>query len=298
MNKRLLVCDLDNTLYDWVGFFVPAFYSMVDEVVRITKCDRDRLLDDFRTVHRRHHDSEHPFSLLDTKTIQSIFAGYSRREIAAELDSAFHSFNMSRKKNLRLYPGVRSTLDALSRSGLVLVAHTESKLHAVVDRLTRLELSGYFRRIYCRERSESEHPNPSVAYRWLEEFPLHKVVELSHHQRKPNPLVLEEICSDEGILPLETAYVGDSITRDIMMAKAAGVSAIWAKFGAIHPEGQYRKLVRISHWTADDVVREQELRERAREIEADYVLENGFSEILHALIATSRPSFTNRSSRH
>ena len=35
MRLKVLVCDLDNTLYDWVGFFVPALYAMVDETVRI-----------------------------------------------------------------------------------------------------------------------------------------------------------------------------------------------------------------------------------------------------------------------
>ena len=50
VSKRLLICDLDNTLYDWVSYFVPTFYAMADEVVRITNCDRDRLLDDFRLI--------------------------------------------------------------------------------------------------------------------------------------------------------------------------------------------------------------------------------------------------------
>ena len=144
MNKKLLVCDLDNTLYDWVSYFVAAFYAMVDEAVRVTGCDRERLLDDLRTVHRYHHDSEHPFSLLETEMVQVLFPGQSKKEIARRLDSAFHAFNASRKENLRLYPGVRGALEALSRSGITIVAHTESKLYSVVDRLTRLGLVDFF----------------------------------------------------------------------------------------------------------------------------------------------------------
>src|ERR1700737_3268202 len=72
-NKRLLICDLDNTLYDWVGYFVPSFYAMVDEAVRITGCDRETLLDDFRRVHQAREDSEQPFALLETETIKQIY---------------------------------------------------------------------------------------------------------------------------------------------------------------------------------------------------------------------------------
>lgn len=283
MNKNMLVCDLDNTLYDWVSYFVPAFYAMVEEAVRILNCDRDRLLDDFRDVHRQHHDSEHPFSLLETQTVKEIFAGQSRKDIAKELDPAFHAFNSIRKRNLQLYPGVREGLEKLSHSGVILVAHTESKLYAVVDRLMRLELTEYFQSIYCRERSNSLHPDPDSGNRWLEKFPLSKIIELSHHQRKPDPAVLLEICQKENMLPEDTAYVGDSIARDILMAKTAGVFAIWAKYGTFHKFEEYQKLVRVSHWTEQDVARERELNERAKGIKPEYVLECTFGDIAQAV---------------
>jgi hypothetical protein len=66
-NKWLLICDLDNTLYDWVGYFVPSFYAMVDTAVQITGCERETLLDDFRREHRARGDSEQPFALLETE---------------------------------------------------------------------------------------------------------------------------------------------------------------------------------------------------------------------------------------
>jgi FMN phosphatase YigB (HAD superfamily) len=283
MGKRLLVCDLDNTLYDWVGYFVSAFYAMVDEIVTITKCDRENLLDDFRDVHRYHNDSEHPFSLLETRTIQNLFANEERIEIARKLDRAFHAFNSKRKEKLTLYPGVREGLDDLRNEGVLLVAHTESKLFAVVDRLTRLDLTPYFKKIYCRERPHSLHPNAELGRRWLEDFPMHKVIELSHHQRKPDRDVLLEICRTEGISPEDSAYVGDSMARDVLMAKRAGVFAIWAKYGAEHSKEEYERLVRISHWTPEDVDREIFFNNEARQISADFTIEGSFREILEAI---------------
>jgi phosphoglycolate phosphatase len=279
----LLVCDLDNTLYDWIGYFVPAFYAMVDEAVQITGCDRDKLLDDLREIHRHHGDSEHPFALLETGTIRKRFQGLSLQEKIRALDPAFHAFNSVRKRTLRLHTSVASTLKLLSEHNIPIVAHTESKLYAVVDRLRRLGIIDYFQKIYCRERSSSRHPNPQTARAWLEGFPMHKVVELSHYQRKPDEAVLLEICMRERSDPGLTSYIGDSVARDVLMAKRAGVFAIWAAYGALHDTAFYQKLVRISHWAPEDITREGKLREEAKTIKPDYVCHESFSEILAPL---------------
>jgi phosphoglycolate phosphatase-like HAD superfamily hydrolase len=280
MTRKLLVCDLDNTLYDWVSYFVPSFYAMVDRAVEITGCDRNKLLDEFRVVHQKYHDSEQPFALLETQTVTRMFADAQLEDVAQKLDPAFHAFNSERKQNLRLHPGVRETLTVLSRYGIKLVAHTESKLYGAADRLDRLGLFEFFQRIYCRERSVSTRPRESEPANWLDRFPMEKITELSLHQTKPNPMVLLEICSIEGVVPEEAAYIGDSIARDVLMAKRAGVFAVWAAYGAEHSPTMYDALVRISHWTPEEVERERQLREEAKLINPDLIAHREFAEVL------------------
>src|SRR5690606_11541118 len=106
----------------------------------ITGCDREELLDDFRDVHRQHHDAEHPFSVLETKTVRRRFPGKSRAELLKILDPAMYAFNSTRKRRLALYPNVRETLEEIRSKNIILIAHTESKLYAVVDRLSRLDI--------------------------------------------------------------------------------------------------------------------------------------------------------------
>jgi len=282
-NKQLLVCDLDNTLYDWVSYFVPSFYAMADVATQITGCDREKLLDDFRQVHQKHGDSEHPFALLETQVVKDRYRGWSVQSILKELDPAFHAFNSARKANLKLHPYVRQTLDLITAADIKIVAHTESKLYGVVDRLNRLDLFHYFSRVYCRERSKSVHPNAQSASDWLARIPADKIVELSHNQTKPDPTVLLEICTREGAEREAVAYIGDSIARDILMAKRANVPSIWAKYGAQHDPELYKKLVRISHWTTEEVAREISLKEEAKNIKPDFVAETSFIEVLAAL---------------
>jgi phosphoglycolate phosphatase len=294
MDKKLLVCDLDNTLYDWVGYFVPSFYAMVDVAVAIMKCDREKLLDDFRIVHQHAHDSEHPFALLETQTVKDLYEGTPRLDVIQALDPAFHAFNSARKKNLKLYPQVRETLDLLSSSGITLVAHTESKLYGVVDRLRRLDLYRYFSRIYCRERLLDGSPSGKTLAEWLNEFPIERVTELASHQAKPSKEVLLEICADENLSPEETAYVGDSISRDMLMAKRAGVLSIWAEYGTKRDPETYAALVRVTHWTPDEVAREKMNSEEAKSIKPDCVAHSSFAEVAGALgIGREQNPFTS-----
>ena len=50
---KLLISDLDDTLYDWTGFFVPAFYAMADEIARMTGIDEKKLLNEYMAAHQR-----------------------------------------------------------------------------------------------------------------------------------------------------------------------------------------------------------------------------------------------------
>lgn len=69
------------------------------------------------------------------------------------------------------------------------------------------------------------------------------------------------------------------------MAKRAHVYAIWAKYGTNHNETDYQRLVRVSHWTDEDIRREKTLAIEVSSISPDYIAENSFAEVLSALSA-------------
>jgi phosphoglycolate phosphatase len=88
--KKLLITDLDNTLYDWVSFYAQSFTAMLDELVVILGVPANVLIDDeFRQVHIKHGNSEYPFGALELKSVQQKYAGESRDDIINALDGAF-----------------------------------------------------------------------------------------------------------------------------------------------------------------------------------------------------------------
>src|SRR5690242_7307895 len=124
----LVIIDLDNTVYDWLTAFVPAFYAMVREAAPLIGVDEEQLLNDLQVVHRKHGDSEHPFALLETRAVQRAFFQKSHEQIAHFLDPAFHAFNRVRKQNLRLYEGVYETLEQLARLNVPVAAYTDARV--------------------------------------------------------------------------------------------------------------------------------------------------------------------------
>lgn len=284
---ELLVTDLDNTLYDWVSFFAVAFYRMVEVAAGQLDVGREVLLDDLRAIHRAHHNSEQPFALLDTKTVSDRLPGLSRRERKEYLDDAFHAFNSARKALLTPYPNVLDTLERIDGSGCTIVGHTEATAVNAQFRLAMLGLAKYLKRLYAAENRGKGHPAPELASRVVG---VPSVTYLARGELKPAPGVLLNICADNGVDPSRTLYVGDSVSRDVGMAKEAGVWVAHAQYGTRYPPEYWPMLVRISHWHEDDVRRAELAESMFGQVEPDARLDEGFAQILGHFRFSRTPS--------
>lgn len=270
----LLVTDLDNTLYDWVTPFARAVRSMVRELAPLLAVSEERVYAELKLVHRRHHNSEHPFASFEIPSVKRRFPGASPAELLDELAVPLAAFDAARTTWLRLFDGVEETLAALRSQGVVIVGHTEAIGPIARSRLRMLGIERYFASIYCIEAELGPHPSPDYAPAGtVTLYPVPRA------DRKPNPQLLRDICASEGARLVQSAYVGDSLVRDVWMAKRAGVCAVWARYGHSWSEEDWATVVRVSHWTAEDVRREQRLRESARNVHPDFTI-GAFSELL------------------
>lgn len=263
---RLLITDLDNTLYDWVSCFVPAFYDMVEAAARTLDVPCDRLLDELRAVHQKHGNTEHPFALLETPTVIEKFSGVPLSQLKEHFQPAFEIFKQRRERDLKLYPSVAETLHALCSAGTQIVAYTEAAVYNVAHRMRVLNLWAYIHRLYAPEG------HATLAREFGFTDPVDRIMLLPAGHRKPDREVLQEICSGVGLNPTDALYVGDSITRDVAMAREAGIRVAWAKYGKPNPQ-QWERLVRVTHWTAADVEREAGLRRRYANVRPDCCLD-------------------------
>jgi phosphoglycolate phosphatase len=274
---RLVITDLDNTLYDWYKSFVPAFYAMVGVATEILAVDKEQLLDELKQVHVRYHNSEQPFALLETPSVERKFPNATQLERKYLLDKAFRTFSEVRKKNLHLFPGVRATLANIREKGCIVVGHTEAVVANSLYRLKILDLIPAFDRLYAPASSSPGHPDSSR--RELHEVYSTFVSLLATDHRKPDRVVLEDICSHFNVPVSRVLYVGDSLTRDISMAAMAGTHSAFAAYGGKCSREMWAQLVRITHWTERDVKLEERLREEFADLKPDAEL-SSFADLL------------------
>lgn len=273
---RLVVSDLDNTLYDWVTFFVGSFYEMLRVAAAHLHIPEDQLAQEMKAVHQRHHNSEQPFGLLEAASVVQRYGHLDRKGIAVAMDEAFHAFNSKRKELLCLYPGVSDGLNQLRGIARV-VGHTEATVPNARFRLRALGIEKALEKLYAVSPSGEGHPDPTRAS--ADENSALLVRYLSHDERKPDPRVLSDICADFSVPPSQTLYVGDSIARDIGMAKEAGTWSAWAKYGTRFDRSAWDKLVKVTHWTPEDVERAEAARVRYGNTKPDVILEDSFLEL-------------------
>lgn len=264
---KLLITDLDDTLYSWIGFFIPAFYGMVEELSRILKKDKEELLDEYKHIHQKKGSVEYPYATIYLPSVLSAYPNHSQKELLHELDPAFHKFNSIRKKQLQLYPNVKETLNKVSEMGIKIVGYTDSAEENGFYRLQKLDIDDLFLRVYV---SDSQYERP-------DHLPSSTKTQIVHG-KKPNPELVRQICKHESVTLNEAIYVGDSITKDIYMAKIAGVTSVLCKYpcDAQTTVDLYLKLVAISHWTEEDFQSELELKKKCQDnnIHPDYTVDS------------------------
>ncbi|MCG5290666.1 HAD family hydrolase [Providencia rettgeri] len=255
---KLLITDLDNTLYDWVSYFSQSFEVLVDSIVELTGIEKNKLLQDFKKIHQKYNSSERPFAALEVNSIIEYFGTSDKNILEKKLGHVFGKFSKKRKETLMLYNGVAETLAKLRTQGIKVVGHTESYEVNAVYRAKKLGLDQYLNHLYTIGSHSSSHPDQFKPM--IDPSDADWVVKLPETERKPNPKLILNICKKEGISPSNTYYIGDSIVKDMSMANAAGVNSIWAKYGKDYQSNNWKLLVSITHWSDDDVRIEEDLK--------------------------------------
>lgn len=236
----LVVTDLDGTLYSWIDYIVPAVEAMVDTVCRATGLPRIRVVQSLKKVYERHESNEYPFALQES----SIYAELPEADFesfdALVIDPARAAFAWARKKYLRPYPKVVETLEALKARGIPVVALTDAPRNPAEQRVKRMGLDALLDALYTLPGFEfpsgndgEKLINAKIAAR--DEAGHYraacKVVELPKDFEKPNTKGLLRICEAFGVPPERTLVVGDSVRKDVALAKAVGARDCWAEYG-------------------------------------------------------------------
>lgn len=273
-NIKLVITDLDNTLYDWFTPWYKAYKFFIDDVLENTSIQEEVLLAEIKKIHQRHGTAEYSFDFLLQEL--TIFQDNYPKD---KIDKLKHKFYKTKKDYLKLYPGVMETLCLLRSKGCIIVAYTESMAFYANDRLRKLGLDGVIDKLYSPE--EHDVPEDFQTFYSEDYYKLkkteHNYLPLNH--KKPNTDILNNIINQFNFKKDEILYIGDSLTKDIKMAKDIGIIDVHAEYGLSHHKEEYGLLKKVTHWTDEEVEKEKNITKE--HIEATYILKASFSELLN-----------------
>lgn len=275
-----LILDLDNTLFDWFAVWYASFKPVYDEIIAVSGKPIDEVEAAIRNVHQARRTSEFTFLIEEIDTLAEARAAGDIRD---RFRDAIELSRRGRDQNLKLYPSVFPSLWELKKKGTKIVAYTESMGFYSAYRLKRFGLDGVIDVLF----SPMDHEMPSGISierlrRHPDEFYQLQVTEVRHTppgELKPNPRVLLDIIKETGAKIERCAYVGDSLFKDVAMARDVGVLDVHAQFGESQRRPEYSLLQRVSHWTEADVQREKAITAKGHDFTPTVVLEDSFAEI-------------------
>jgi FMN phosphatase YigB (HAD superfamily) len=294
--KSVLITDLDNTLFDWVHLWHSCFSAMLEKIADISGISDDRLKSEIKEVHQKHGTSEYAFLIEELPSLQR---KYQNEDLTKIFAPALAAYREQRRKELRLYPSVAESLLKIKGTGAKIIGYTESMAFYSNYRVRRLGLDGIFDVIF----SPKDHDLPKgMGVDQLRKYPAARY-EFQHtdHQHtpagelKPNKDILLSIVRHIGAAPEDCVYVGDSLIKDVAMAKDAGVSDAWAKYGQSQTTAGYKLLREVTHWTDADVDRERQVSQR--EVKPSFELPIFFSDIFDVFQFGNRESYYDLADR-
>jgi FMN phosphatase YigB (HAD superfamily) len=263
---KLLVIDLDNTVYDWLGAHVPSFDAQLTELRRLTGLPEKELLEAYRRVHRQKRTSEYAYAFLELDVLDQIDGGLEPSERLRRYGTALEAYRSEHLRRLRLYPGVPETLTELRGRGVRVVAHTDAMMFYASLRVSVLGIEPFLDGLFAvRDHDWPMAVSPPFGEMFSGRNPFRSNLsiqeELPPDLVKPDPAVLRRILSRLETNPSEAVYVGDSLNRDVRVAQRAGIHDVYAEYGLAHGSPLYGRLIEVTHWTEADVKREIEFQE-------------------------------------
>lgn len=283
MNRKIvdtLIIDLDNTIFDWFAVWYASFKPIYDEIVSVSGKSRDEVDAAIRAVHQMRRTSEYTFLLEEVEVLSALRTeGDIRKTFGNAIDASQHG----RDNNLKLYPSVFRSLWDIKKAGTKIIAYTESMGFYSAYRLKRFGLDGVIDVLFSPEDHETPAGISVEKMRRLPDdfYELH-VTEVKHTppgELKPNPRVLIDIIGAVGATNERCAYVGDSLFKDVAMARDVGAFDVHARYGESQRKPEYNLLQRVSHWTEQDVQRERDITAKGHDFTPSAVLKDTFAEI-------------------
>jgi len=254
MKRRVVLTDVDNTLFSWIDYFGSCFRALVHAVAREGKFAEDELYDSFQLVFQNEGTVEYKRAIQENLLIKQMEP--EQRHRLAYI--GWIAFSQAQKRHLRPYPNVIPTLRHLRNDGVYIVAVTNSGGLQAIHRLRQLGLGKLLDGLIAWDHDvaggvETGGDYHAKVHARLARSGLPWAITLPHDKLKPNVEAYRRALSHLGAASPSIWIIGDSLEKDLSPASELGAKSVWARYGHQFEEKNFRTLVRITHWSPERI---------------------------------------------
>jgi phosphoglycolate phosphatase len=266
-DPKLFVTDIDNTLFDWVGYYVVAIRALLAEVEAITRVPIAQLYSEARDVFTAHASIEYPFVVQELPSVIQYYGDDIDGMLKQVVDPARAAFLAAGAPKLRPFADVVATLTELRRRcpRLPCIALTDAPRYVAMWKLNKLGLLPFFDAVYglpdprlpTHEKLARVKVDSEILLKHVSRHNFAfagKVRILPDEYEKPGTRGLKTVLMDYELdeAPAEVrrtvVWVGDNRRKDVALGKRLGVFTAWAEYG-IASAGDIKALAEFSPLT-------------------------------------------------
>ena len=261
---ELIVTDIDNTVFDWVNYYVNAFTAMLDVVGNIIGVDPSLLAEQSKEIFSKHGSIEYPFLVQELPAVNDFYSTNIEGMLEYAVRPGREAFNKAAAPFLMPYHDVVETLGELRRRKprIKIAALTDAPRYVAMWKLNKLGILPFFDAVYglrdpkipwCQLTHKPKVDN-EIVQKHLQQndfgFRGH-IRTLPEDYEKPGTRGLKTVLMDfEKDDPLENRrsvlWVGDNLRKDVGLGNKLGVRSAWAEYGTKLGVGMLDRLATFS----------------------------------------------------
>ncbi len=246
---QLVVTDIDNTVFDWVSYYVAAFNALLDTVAGIVGSSRETLANEARDVFTAHASIEYPFVIQELRSVNQFYGNNIDAMLSQAVSRGRDAFMQTAQKVLKPYSDVQSTFAAIRNHhpNLPIVALTDAPRYVAMWKLNKLGLLEFFDAVYgladprvptC-EVNRRVKVDPEILLKHLQQSNFGfkgKIRILPDEYEKPGVRGLKTVLMDYDLDESSehrknVLWVGDNLRKDVGLGNRLGVRSAWAEYG-------------------------------------------------------------------
>jgi phosphoglycolate phosphatase len=250
MSYKLLVTDIDNTVFDWVNYYVHSFSALLEHVSTVIGVNKLVLAEESKNVFTSQGSIEYPFLIQQLQSVKKHYGDDIDTMLNVLVRDGRDRFLAVAENYLKPYDGVLKTLTKIRKDHpkLPIVALTDAPRYVAMWKLNKLGLLPFFDAVYgladpriptC-ENTRRVLVDPEILLKHLQGSSFGfagKIRVLPDEYEKPGTRGLKMVLMDYDIDEdkshrSQVLWVGDNLRKDVGLGNRLGVHSVWAKYGA------------------------------------------------------------------